>query len=407
MDFSLTGMGLCYRFNPAYFNMRAGVNLNWWNTAFTAYDVGIAPFGAGTLEVNSGTLHDYRDIAARTISITGLLNAAGISLTGGMTFNRAFAQDGSAAAPTYTFSNENTTGFYRAGAGSVGLAGTFFAGDITTTRGPGHTTGAYYMGGANGGGRYLYYDGSSYIFSVGQVVAPGVLSVGNNGVSGIGSAFLDVKSAAGFHTCVIQGPAYGALVQFNDGGGAFKAMHLGGGVKVVPYADNATDLGEQTYRWKQIYAFNTTISSSDARNKTDVQTSPLGLDFINSLRPVAYRWIVGENLLTREPDGEEEVPETWDIDGTHHPATTRPIYKDVVTPVEGKRTHYGLIAQEVAQSLVTANVGDFAGYVQLDMTKEDSELGLRYSEFIAPLIKAVQELSAKVNALEAQLAARK
>jgi len=36
------------------------------------------------------------------------------------------------------------------------------------------------------------------------------------------------------------------------------------------------------------------------------------------------------------------------------------------------------------------------------MTDPESEEALRYDEFIAPLIKAVQELSAKVAALEAK-----
>jgi hypothetical protein len=36
----------------------------------------------------------------------------------------------------------------------------------------------------------------------------------------------------------------------------------------------------------------------------------------------------------------------------------------------------------------------------LDKTDSDSEQALRYEEFIAPLIKAVQELTARVKSLE-------
>ena len=34
----------------------------------------------------------------------------------------------------------------------------------------------------------------------------------------------------------------------------------------------------------------TSISSSDSRDKTDVTSFNIGLDWINALRPVTYRW---------------------------------------------------------------------------------------------------------------------
>jgi hypothetical protein len=48
-------------------------------------------------------------------------------------------------------------------------------------------------------------------------------------------------------------------------------------------------------------------------------------------------------------------------------------------------------------------VDSFAGWVLADKDDSDSTQGLRYNEFIAPLIKAVQELSQKVADLEAKL----
>jgi hypothetical protein len=44
--------------------------------------------------------------------------------------------------------------------------------------------------------------------------------------------------------------------------------------------------------------------------------------------------------------------------------------------------------------------GDFAGWVLADRTDPNSRQGLRYDQFIAPLIKAVQELAGRVAALE-------
>jgi len=120
--------------------------------------------------------------------------------------------------------------------------------------------------------------------------------------------------------------------------------------------------------WKTIYSNTGTINSSDLRLKTNVENSLLGLDFINNLRPVSYKFIEG----SRAEDG---------------------------SSLPGQRTHWGLIAQEVQSVIEDAGV-DFGGWVLLDKTDSDSEQALRYEEFIAPLIKAVQELTARVKSLE-------
>jgi len=133
---------------------------------------------------------------------------------------------------------------------------------------------------------------------------------------------------------------------------------------IIPLKDNLYDLGTTTTenrRWDDIYATNGTIQTSDARQKEDIYSSDLGLGFINQLRPVSYKWI-------------------------------------------GKtRTHFGFIAQEIQSSLELNNKtsNDFAGLI----TGSSDEIywGLRYQEFIAPMVKAIQELSEKVERLEAQI----
>jgi hypothetical protein len=144
-----------------------------------------------------------------------------------------------------------------------------------------------------------------------------------------------------------------------------------------PRFDNAVSIGQPIDApngvtlnrfWKTIYSNTGIINSSDSRLKTDIQNSTLGLDFINSLRPVSYKFIEG----SKTEDG---------------------------TSVPGERTHWGLVAQEVQSVIEEAGV-DFGGWVLLDKTNPESEQALRYEEFIAPLIKAVQELTARVNSLE-------
>lgn len=144
-----------------------------------------------------------------------------------------------------------------------------------------------------------------------------------------------------------------------------------------PIANNLYSLGQpidagsgvtSNRFWKVIYSNTGTINTSDSRLKTDIYDSSLGLDFINNLRPVSYKFIEGS--VTEEG---ESVP--------------------------GTRTHWGLIAQEVKSAVDEAGV-DFAGWVLLDKEDVDSEQALRYEEFVSPLIKAVQELTLRVKALE-------
>ncbi len=118
---------------------------------------------------------------------------------------------------------------------------------------------------------------------------------------------------------------------------------------LVPGQDITQNLGSASLRWSDIYGQNAVINTSDKSQKKDIEESDLGLDFILNLKPISFRW---------------------------H---------------EGKRKHYGLIAQDVKESL---GIQDFGGYIY---DPESKVHGLRYTEFIAPLIKSVQEINNKIK----------
>ena len=120
--------------------------------------------------------------------------------------------------------------------------------------------------------------------------------------------------------------------------------------------NSGTDAATRT--WKNIYLTNAATIVSDERTKQNILPSDLGLSFINKLEPVKY------NRL------------------------------------DGNRTHYGLIAQQVKSVLEETNIEDFGGWVISHTSDLNGQQALRYEEFISPLIKAVQELSARVKALE-------
>ena len=78
----------------------------------------------------------------------------------------------------------------------------------------------------------------------------------------------------------------------------------------------------------------------------------------------------------------------------------------------GTRTHYGLMAQQV--ETVLTDLGktstDFAGLIKNDYSDPDDpsrqyRYGLRYQEFIAPMMKAIKEQQEKIDDLETRLAA--
>jgi hypothetical protein len=148
-----------------------------------------------------------------------------------------------------------------------------------------------------------------------------------------------------------------------------------------PFFDNGYTVGSSSWKWSSIWAYTGTIQTSDQRLKKDIIESNLGLEFINALNPVSYKWIIGG----RKPIYDEETKSFTSAED-----------------VPGTRTHYGFLAQEVKQALDTVAPGkDFSGWVLTDKDDPESEQALRYEEFISPIVKAIQELSVRLDALEA------
>lgn len=98
--------------------------------------------------------------------------------------------------------------------------------------------------------------------------------------------------------------------------------------------------------------------TSDKRWKSEIQTSNLGLNFINKLNPVSY---------IRKND-------------------------------ENKKTEYGFIAQELDQTL-----NEFGATNSGIITKDDAGmLSVRYNDLLSPMVKAIQELKTENDMLKKQ-----
>ena len=130
-----------------------------------------------------------------------------------------------------------------------------------------------------------------------------------------------------------------------------------------------------------IYHTGNVTQVSDQREKNNIADSDLGLSFINALTPRKYTKKFGASVF-QELD-ENNIPK--------------------YSIREGVRPHYGLIAQEVKQVMTNQSISDFGGWKIQDTTDANSTQFLAYEEFISPMIKAIQELSAKVTTLEAKV----
>jgi hypothetical protein len=179
---------------------------------------------------------------------------------------------------------------------------------------------------------------------------------------------------------------------------------------INPYSDDTWDLGGTSRRWRDIFTNGAVTTTSDRTKKTNITPSALGLDFINKLNPVSYTMITGSKVWEELPPTISVLEEEAKYDGdilikeATYKEVPNPEKPEVIEIIPGKRTHYGLIAQDVKTTLdeIGLTTNDFAGYVAGDV-ETDTDLGLRYEEFISPIVKAIQELSEKVNRLEAHI----
>lgn len=149
---------------------------------------------------------------------------------------------------------------------------------------------------------------------------------------------------------------------------------------------------------------------SDARDKTNITPTVLGLDFVNDVTPVSFnmddrKWYYDEVEVT---DPSEFVPEEI-LEGKTIPAYEvlgRTRTKRQTKPGDGSkmevRARLGFTSQDIKAALLKhggQNVVD-----QVVHSDNPDRLELTQSMLIPTLFKAVQELSAKVDAQEAIIA---
>ena len=124
--------------------------------------------------------------------------------------------------------------------------------------------------------------------------------------------------------------------------------------------------------------------ASDERDKTDFQPLSAGLDFVNQLTPYTYYWDKRHKYVdwAENPD--------VDLNTITHDGTHKEDWMDV-----------GFKAQDVValEESINHNLSDKTNLVS-NLSGDGKQYSLQYEKFVPILVKAVQELSAKVEELE-------
>jgi trimeric autotransporter adhesin len=349
----------------------SGINVSPTSGAVVVSNTGVTAATAGTGISVSGATGNVTFtnsgvtsiVAGSGISISGATGAVTITATGGGGSGTFSLSDGSVSAPSLNFTNDTNTGLYLtqgALTGTVNGVRAFYSSDGTASTALGNRTFNAFFGVGAGTG----------------VNDQSCVAIGNSAIS---SSF---SASCGSGCTAVGYQALRAVTGLNNtgiGSGAGFNVTSGNNVTCLgatASASSATASNEITLGNSSVATLRcqvTTITSlSDARDKKDIAELDAGLDFVNALNPVRFTW----NMRPTEGlDGEMVQGRKDDLDT-------------------------GFIAQDL--KAVQEQLGVTIPGLVYDSNPDKLEAG--YGKLLPVLVKAIQELSAKVDALEAQLA---
>ena len=208
-------------------------------------------------------------------------------------------------------------------------------------------------------------------YGAGGGVVGGTATQGNHNI-GIGyNTFVEsVVLTTGSHNIAIGNfsrttavdSTYATVIGYNVGGAA-----------------GYTTIGRDASDIRAAHGVATWSTVSDERYKKDIVDSEAGLSFINALRPRTFKY---KNL--------GELPETFSA----YKADSTEVFKN-------SNTNHGFIAQEV-KAAIDADNSIKDGFTLWD-DREDGSQEIAEAALIPVLTKAIQELSAQVDALTARI----
>jgi hypothetical protein len=134
------------------------------------------------------------------------------------------------------------------------------------------------------------------------------------------------------------------------------------------------------------YCVQSSIQTSDSRDKTDITDFTGGLDWVNQMNPKTYHWDKRSWYL----NGDATPQDILDVtpDGTH----------------KRDDLQIGFLAQDIlAIEQANGYADNNENSLIVNLTEDTTRYGLAYERMVPILVNAIKELSAEVEALKAQL----
>jgi len=141
----------------------------------------------------------------------------------------------------------------------------------------------------------------------------------------------------------------------------------------APYLDNTSSLGVAAYRWTAVYAANGTIQTSDRNMKENIREISYGLEALMSLNPVSFRWKDNSCRL-------------------------------------GTGNNLGFVAQDLEQIIPDVVVHSYTSDEEIQLARKEKGIeperetyGVKYTELIPVLVKAIQEQQGLIEKMQQQI----
>ena len=278
--------------------------------------------------------------------------------------------------------SSNTTGNFNSAFGDESL-------NANTTGGSNTSAGTFSMFNNVNGGFNAAFGTSALRFNTSgeHNTSIGQNTMYNNTIGGYNTAI--GSSAGGFNNANSHCTFLGFDADQASGSNYVNSMALGYGSRIT--ASYQVRIGN--VQITSIGGYQPWSNLSDGRFKKNITEQVKGIDFIMALRPVTYN--IDMNQLAAHLKEDESID-----------ATGKMMMKPVNAVMKQQRdaqssvVHTGFIAQEVEAAAKKLNY-DFSG---VDKPKTADDLyALRYSEFVVPLVKAVQEQQQEIIDLKANV----
>lgn len=258
--------------------------------------------------------------------------------------------------PTAHFTNNNANGVSLFAVNSSADATSVFSNEIGATGTHNAIMAKFFDGGANDLVRIDNFDfyrmGRIQFFDISSGSGGGFIS----GSSSFGALLGEMAPSTGVATII-----------------ANVDMDGSNNMMFVPWLSNMTSLGSADYRWSAVWATNGTIQTSDERDKQNIKPLEYGINTVMSLKPVSYQWKNDKSRI-------------------------------------GSGTNLGFIAQELEKVIPDAVVHSTASAQDIENAAkagrgiiEADSYGVKYSEIIPVLVKAIQDQQALIEQLQSQV----